>query len=352
MPFIKQQDEKIIFAVESSCDETAAAVLRCRGDNAEILSDIVFSQIDIHKKFGGVVPELASRSHTEVIDKVADEAVGRAGITFRDIDIVAATYGAGLNGALLAGLSYAKGLAFSLSVPFIGVNHIRGHIAANYIGAALKPPFLALAASGGHSSVILVSGYNDFTVIGSTLDDAAGEAFDKVARVLGLGYPGGPAIEKTAADGNENINFYKHPLKSLGYDFSYSGLKTAVINYINSARQKGELTAAQTADIAASFQKAALDMLTGSIMDALKAHNLDTLALAGGVAANSALRERLKKLSAENNIKLYIPPLSLCGDNAAMIGAAAWFKFREKGAAAFSPLSLNSNPSLKISEDA
>jgi len=241
MPYQKKKNEKIVFAVETSCDETAAAVLACAGRKVKILSNIVFSQTDIHKRFGGVVPELASRSHTEIIDKVAAEALERAGIGFPDIDIVAATYGAGLNGALLAGLSYAKGLAYALSAPFIGVNHIRGHIAANYIGTGLKPPFIALAASGGHSSIVLVSGYDAFKVLGSTLDDAAGEAFDKIARVLGLGYPGGPAIEKAALGGDCGINFYKRPLKSLGYDFSYSGLKTAVINYINSIRQKGKL---------------------------------------------------------------------------------------------------------------
>ncbi len=347
MPNKKPNAGTVIFAAESSCDETAAAVLRCSGESIEVLSDVVCSQIEMHRQFGGVVPELASRSHAEVIDKVADEAVRRAGIDISDIDMVAATYGPGLNGALLAALSFAKGLAFSLSVPFIGVNHIRAHIAANYIGTALKPPFLALTASGGHSSIMLMSGYDSCTVIGGTLDDAAGEAFDKVARVMGLGYPGGPAIEKAAANGEENINFYRHPLKNHGYDFSYSGLKTAVINYINTARQKSGLTQKQTADIAASFQKAALDMLLRNVSAALKEYRLDTLALAGGVAANTALRERLKTLCEKENIKLFVPPLRLCGDNAVMIGAAAWLKYLEKGAAAFSPLSLNSSPSLK-----
>ena len=347
MPYTRK-NEKIVFAVETSCDETAAAVLKCAGTDIEILSNVIFSQIPIHQKFGGVVPELASRSHTEAIDKVADEAMTAAGIECGDIDIVAATYGAGLNGALLAGLSYAKGLAYSLSVPFIGVNHIRGHIAANYIGTDLKPPFLALAASGGHSSIVHVRGYNDLAVLGSTLDDAAGEAFDKISRVLGLGYPGGPAIEKAAQGGDDGINFYKRPPKSLGYDFSYSGLKTAVINYIN---KLNGLTEKQIADIAASFQRAALDMLLRNVEQALAEHGLNTLALAGGVAANGLLRERLQKLSAAKGVKLYIPPMPLCGDNAAMIGAAAWLKYYERKDAAFSPLSLNTNPSLKINED-
>lgn len=352
MSYKKDKTEKIIFAVESSCDETAAAVLKCDGLKVEILSDVIWSQTAIHKKYGGVVPEIASRSHAEVIDKVGNEAVTQAGITFQDIDFIAATCGAGLNGALLSGLCYAKALSFSLQIPFIGVNHIRGHIAANYIGTDLKPPFVALTASGGHSSIVHVRGYDAFTVIGSTLDDAAGEAFDKVSRTLGLGYPGGPAIEKAAQGGNDNINFYKRPLKSLGYDFSYSGLKTAVINYINTERQNGDLTQKQISDIAASFQKAALDMLLRGVENAFSDNGLDTLALAGGVAANVLLRQRLQRLTKEKGVKLYIPPLSLCGDNAAMIGAAAWFKYYEKKEAAFSPLSLNAAPSLKISEDA
>ncbi len=325
-----------ILGVEPSCDETAASVCK---DGREILSDVVYSQIDIHKKYGGVVPEIASRNHILSVTQVIEEAILKAGISKDELDGVAVTVRPGLIGALLVGLSAAKGFAYALQKPLIPVNHLHGHIAANYIAdTSLEPPFICLVASGGHSHVVEVTDYNQFTVLGATMDDAAGEAFDKVARVLELGYPGGPAISRAAEAGTPCIPF---PRPIQGLDFSFSGVKTAVINYVHNAEQKGEPI--KKADIAASFQAAIVDVLTKVTMEAARMRGMKKIALAGGVAANACLRDTLGKAAQNEGIKLYMPPLSLCTDNGAMIACAGYYGFRagERGS-----LSQNAFPSL------
>lgn len=288
---LQNKDDYLILAIESSCDETSAAVTRGR----DVLSLVIASQIEIHKRFGGVVPEIASRNHVSAIRNTVDEALKQANVSPSDISAVAVTYGAGLLGALLVGVSYAKALAYAMNVPLIKVNHVRGHISANYIAdKSLEPPYLCLLASGGHTAIVEVTGYDDVKVIGTTQDDAVGEAFDKVARVLGLPYPGGPEIEKLAKDGKPTIDFPKGFHNKNTLDFSYSGLKTSVINYMHTAAQKGEEV--NKADVACSFQKSAVGVMTENVEKALLKTGLKTVVIAGGVASNKHLREEMEKV--------------------------------------------------------
>lgn len=322
---LRLKENVTILAIESSCDETSVAIVK---NGREVLSNIVASQIDIHTRFGGVVPEVASRNHITAISNVTREALSEANLSFDDIDAICVTYGAGLLGALLVGVNYAKSLAFSLDKPLIAVSHIKGHIAANYITHKdLVPPFMCLMVSGGHTAIIEVKGYNDYNLIGTTVDDAVGEAFDKVARVVGLGYPGGPKVDKMAKDGKDDIEFVHKSILSGTYNFSFSGIKTAVINYIHNKEQKGEEIPKQ--DICASFQRYVCEELSGKTLKACLDLGYKSLAVAGGVSANSALKERLTKDCNENNIKLFMPDLKLCTDNAAMIASAAYFQLKE-----------------------
>ncbi len=320
----KNGKEYICLAIESSCDETSAAVVV---NGRKVLSNVISSQIDIHKAYGGVVPEIASRHHLNNINPVIDSALEDAGIGFADVDFIGVTNRPGLIGALLIGTATAKAMAYALDVPLIGVHHIRGHICANYIAdTELEPPFAALIVSGGHSTLADVKGYTDYEIVGQTRDDAAGEAFDKVARVLGLGYPGGPLLDRLAKEGNpEAIAFKRVYLEKDSYDFSFSGTKTGVLNYLNGKKQRKEEFV--PADVAAGFQAAVVEVLVNKSIRLAKERGRDKLVLAGGVAANSCLREALGKACAENGIKLYMPPLILCTDNAAMIGAAAYYEF-------------------------
>lgn len=313
----------LILGIESSCDETAAAVVSA---GREVLGTAVHTQIPVHRLYGGVVPEIASRSHTERIGAVVNEALGKASATLSDIDAVAVTYRPGLIGALLVGVSYAKGLAFAAEKPLIGVDHITGHIAANYITyPELQPPFMCIVASGGHSHIVRVDGFTDFTLIGRTRDDAAGEAFDKVARALGLNYPGGPELEKLAKDGDENA-YRLHTAFNEGesYDFSFSGIKTAVVNILHNAEQKGEQI--NKADLAASFQRAVTDALTQKSVRAAKEFGCHTLALAGGVSANGCLRQKLENACKKAGITFCRPDMKYCTDNAAMIACQGHYE--------------------------
>lgn len=331
----------ILLSIETSCDETAAAVIQ---DGNTVLSDVINTQIDLHKIYGGVVPEIASRLHIEKISQVVEQALERANIGLKDIDAVAVTYGPGLIGALLVGLSYAKGLSYALSVPLIGVHHIKGHVFANFIAhPELKPPFVCLVASGGHSHIVKVSDFDRIDVLAKTRDDAPGEAFDKIARVLGLPYPGGPEIEKAAQNGNENAYLFPKVTFDDTLDFSFSGVKTAVINTVHKAEQKGERVV--TADIAASFQKAVCDILTENTIKAANKSEVKTIALAGGVAANGKLRESMAKVAKENGLTFYCPPLRLCTDNAVMIGCAGYYQYCKKD---FIPLSQNGFATLTL----
>lgn len=333
-----------ILAIESSCDETAASVVV---NGREVLSNIISSQIDIHKKFGGVVPEVASRKHIEAVSAVVQEALDVANITFKDIDAVAVTYGPGLVGALLVGLQYAKALAYSLKVPLIGVNHIEGHISANFIQyKELEPPFVTLVVSGGHTFIVHMKDYGSFEVMGQTRDDAAGEAYDKVARAIGLGYPGGPKIDKLSKEGNENaVKFPRANFHEESLDFSFSGIKSAVLNHLNKLEMKGEDY--NKADIAASFQKSVADVLVDNAIKACKIKGVDKIAIAGGVAANSYLRNAMMKRGEKEGIKVLFPELVLCTDNAAMIGSAAYFEYLR---GRISDLTLNAAPNLKLGE--
>ena len=330
----------LILAIESSCDETAAAVVK---DGRDVLSNVISSQIDIHKKFGGVVPEVASRKHLENINYVIDEAIKEANISLSDIDYIAVTYAPGLVGALLVGVSCAKALSLALNKPIIPVHHIRGHICANFIEhKELEPPFVCLVASGGHSHIVHVKDYTDFEVLGQTRDDAAGEAFDKVARVLGLGYPGGPKIDKLSKEGNENlIEFKKVTFKDNELDFSFSGIKTAVMNYCHNKEQLGEQIS--KADVCASFQKSVCEVLVDHLIKAAKKVNTNVIALAGGVASNSRLRKELEDRC--KDYKIYYPSPILCTDNACMIGCSAYYESLKKN---FSDMSLNAVPYLGI----
>lgn len=338
---LQSKDDYLILAIESSCDETSAAVTRGR----DVLSLVIASQIEIHKRFGGVVPEIASRNHVSAIRNTVDEALKQANVSPSDISAVAVTYGAGLLGALLVGVSYAKALAYAMNVPLIKVNHVRGHISANYIAdKSLEPPYLCLLASGGHTAIVEVVGYDDVKVIGTTQDDAVGEAFDKVARVLGLPYPGGPEIEKLAKDGKPTIYFPKGFHNKNTLDFSYSGLKTSVINYMHTAAQKGEEV--NKADVACSFQKSAVGVMTENVEKALLKTGLKTVVIAGGVASNKHLREEMEKVGEKHGVNVIYPPLKLCTDNAAMIGACAYNLIKEgKGRAS---LDLDASASVSL----
>lgn len=312
-----------ILAIESSCDETACSVIE---DGRKIISNVVATQIDEHKLYGGVVPEIASRRHCENITGVCDEALEQAAVKLTDCDAVAVTYAPGLIGALLVGVNFAKALALAANKPLIPVHHIKGHIAANYIAhSELVPPYLCLVASGGHSHIIRVEDYTEFKTIGRTLDDAAGEAFDKAARSMGFPYPGGVHIDKAARSGDPKRYRLPIPKTENPYDFSFSGLKTAVINLVHNAEQKGEKIGVN--DLAASFQRTVCDILTSRFIKAALDNGYKTVALAGGVAANSGLREALSREAEIHGMKLYIPPVSLCGDNAAMIGSQAYYEY-------------------------
>ncbi len=332
-----------ILAIESSCDETAAAVVK---DGTEVISNVIHTQISIHKEYGGVVPEIASRQHIEHISQVVKKALDDANMTYNDIDAIAVTYGPGLVGALLVGVSYAKGLAYTLKKPLIPVHHIKGHICANYLETPeLKPPFVCLVASGGHSHIVYAKDFTQYEVMAHTCDDAAGEAFDKVSRVLGFGYPGGPAIQNAALKGNSDaIHFPRVHAGDTGIDFSFSGVKTAVLNYIHNAKQKGEEI--NPFDVAASFQEAVVDVLSTHLIKCAEKKECNQIALAGGVAANEPLRNRAEELAKEKNMTFNCPRLLLCTDNAAMIGSAAYFEYKYNNAVA--DLNLNAMPSLKL----
>ena len=335
---------KYILAIESSCDETSAAVVK---DGREVLSNIIASQIDTHTKYGGVVPEVASRMHIEVVDTVVKSALEEANMTLEQIDAIGVTYGPGLVGALLVGLQYAKGLSLASKKPLVGVNHIEGHICANYIQHKdLKPPFVSLVVSGGHTFIVHVKDYGKYEVIGQTRDDAVGEAFDKVARAIGLGYPGGPKIDKISKEGNKNaIEFPKAKFHDDTLDFSFSGVKSAVLNYINKCKMKD--IEINVADVAASFQKAVVDVLKENVFLTCERRNINKIAIAGGVASNSTLREELMKEGKKKGVEILFPDRILCTDNAAMIGSAAYYEFIKGNIA---KLDLNAKPNLKLGE--
>lgn len=335
----------VILALETSCDETSAAVVV---DGSQILSNIIASQVDVHSKFGGVVPEVASRKHLELLNQVVAEALSAAGLGFKDLDAVAVTYGPGLVGALLVGVSAAKAFAYGLDLPLVGVNHLEGHIYANFL---VEPdpgfPLLCLVVSGGHTDLVLIERHGAFRVVGRTRDDAAGEAFDKVARTMGLGYPGGPLIDRLAREGNpEVVNLPRAYLEEGSLDFSFSGLKSAVINYLHRAGQRGEEV--NKADLAASFQKAVTDVLVDKTLAAARETGVSTILLAGGVAANAGLRTALAERAGTESRRVITPPPVLCTDNAAMIACAAYYKFLR---GAFAPLTLNAVPDLKLGEE-
>ncbi|HKM04341.1 MAG TPA: tRNA (adenosine(37)-N6)-threonylcarbamoyltransferase complex transferase subunit TsaD [Lachnospiraceae bacterium] len=339
-----KEKDVLILAIESSCDETAAAVVK---NGRDVLSNVISSQIALHTLYGGVVPEIASRKHIEKINQVIEEALSSAKIVLEDIDAIAVTYGPGLVGALLVGVSAAKAISFASKIPLIGVHHIEGHICANFIeNKELEPPFICLVVSGGHTHLVNVLDYGQYEIIGRTRDDAAGEAFDKVARAIGLGYPGGPKIDKIASEGNpEAIHFPRAKVNGSMYDFSFSGLKSAVLNYLNSCEMKKEVI--NVADVAASFQKAVVDVLVEHSLDAVQKYGFDKFAIAGGVASNSSLRATFKTECAKRNITFYYPSPLLCTDNAAMIGTAGYYEY-QKGTR--SGLDLNAVPNLKLGE--
>ena len=330
-------------AIESSCDETACAIIK---NGHEICANVVSTQIKIHEKFGGVVPEVASRKHLEYIDIVIEEALSESGYTFDELDAVAVTMGPGLIGALLVGLSTAKGLAYAINKPLIGVHHIEGHIYANFLAHQdITLPCICLVVSGGHTNIVKISEHGSYQILGQTVDDAAGEAYDKVARAIGLGYPGGPKIDKLAKDGDPKAIQFPRAKLDQPLNFSFSGLKSAVLNYLNQAEMKQEVI--NRADVAASFQDSVVDVLCDHTMKAMEETGITTLLLAGGVSANSRLRERIDELCVKNDYKLYYPPLSLCTDNAAMIGAAAAYKYARNE---FSGYNLNAVAQLPFSD--
>lgn len=333
-----------ILAIESSCDETAAAVVK---NGRTVCSNVIFSQIELHKLYGGVVPEIASRKHIEKINWVIEEALSKAAMNLDGMDAIAVTYGPGLVGALLVGVAEAKAIAYAANKPLVGVHHIEGHIAANYIeNLDLEPPFMCLVVSGGHTHLVKVADYDRFEIIGRTRDDAAGEAFDKVARAIGLGYPGGPKIDKLAKEGNkEAIMFPRAKVEGNPYDFSFSGLKSAVLNYLNQCEMKQ--ISINRADVAASFQYAVIDVLTEHAIQATKELELNKLAVAGGVAANSSLRESLEQACQKEKIHFYHPSPVFCTDNAAMIGVAGYYAYRN---GIRHGLDLNAVPNLKIGQ--
>lgn len=340
----KMKEDVYILAIESSCDETAASVVK---NGREVLSNVISSQIELHKLYGGVVPEIASRKHIEKINQVIEEALKEAGMELSDVTAIAVTYGPGLVGALLVGVSAAKAISFATGIPLIGVHHIEGHISANFIeNKELEPPFICLVVSGGHTHLVVVKDYGEYEIIGRTRDDAAGEAFDKVARAIGLGYPGGPKIDKLSKEGNPDaIHFPRAKVEESVYDFSFSGLKSSVLNYLNSCEMKGEEV--NRADVAASFQKAVIDVLVEHALDAVEKYQFDKFAIAGGVASNSSLRSAFEEECQKRGIAFYHPSPILCTDNAAMIGAAGYYEYL-KGTR--SGLELNAVPNLKLGE--
>ncbi|CDA16213.1 MAG TPA: tRNA (adenosine(37)-N6)-threonylcarbamoyltransferase complex transferase subunit TsaD [Clostridiaceae bacterium] len=332
-----EEKELLVLGIESSCDETSCAIVK---NGREVLSNVINSQIKIHEKFGGVVPEIASRSHVEVISRVVKEALEEAKITFDDVDVVACTYGPGLVGALLVGVSYAKALSYAINKPLVGTNHIEGHIAANYITHPdLKPPFLCLVISGGHTHLVHIKNYKEFEILGKTRDDAIGEAFDKVARVIGLGYPGGPKVDKLAKEGENNIKIPKTHFDNL--DFSFSGIKTAIINMHHKNPDINK------ADLCASFEATVTEILIENTLKAAKKLNINKIALAGGVSANSYIREKFIELEKTNQMQIYYPKPILCTDNAAMIASAGYYNYIN---GKISNLELNAIPNLKIGE--
>ena len=341
---MNREKDVVILGIESSCDETAAAVVK---NGHEVLSNVISSQIDIHTLFGGVVPEIASRKHIEKINQVIEQALSDANMTLDDIDAIAVTYGPGLVGALLVGVAEAKAIAFAKDIPLVGVNHIEGHVCANFLEHKdLKPPFLCLIVSGGHTHLVVMEDYGKFKILGRTRDDAAGEAFDKVARAIGLGYPGGPKIDKCAKEGNpEAIAFPHAKIEGSPYDFSFSGLKSAVLNHINQARMRGEEV--NHPDLAASFQKTVVDILTERAIKAAKEFGFDQIVMAGGVASNSALREGLKTACEKKGIKFCYPSPIFCTDNAAMIAAAGYYEYMNGVRSGYD---LNAVPNLKLGE--
>ncbi len=336
---------RLILALETSCDETSAAILQ---DGTEILSNIISSQIDVHKKFGGVVPEVASRKHLELINGVIKEALEQAGTDFSRLNAVAVTYGPGLVGALLVGVAAAKAIAYAQDIPLLGVNHLEGHLYANFlVEPGLEFPLLCLVVSGGHTDLVVMSGHGSYQVVGRTRDDAAGEAFDKVARTLELGYPGGPLIDRLATQGDEDaVVLPRAYLEKGSLDFSFSGLKSAVINYRHRSLQRGEEI--DRADLAASFQRAVVDVLVDKTLEAAVRFDVQTVLLAGGVAANRRLRDALALGCSARGLRLVIPPPVLCTDNAAMIACASYYKFLRGD---FAPLTLNAVPGLKLGEE-
>ncbi len=341
---------RYILGIETSCDETAASVV---ADGRKVISNVIYTQIPTHTLYGGVVPEIASREHVLKINQVIKKAMEDAKLDWSDLDAIAVTYGPGLVGPLLIGVSTAKALAYAKGIPLVGVNHIEGHICANYLyerggqdEVGVAPPYMCLVASGGHSHIVRVDDFTKYTIIGRTHDDAAGEAFDKVARAIGLGYPGGPKVDKLAREGNPDaIDFPRASVGDSPYDFSFSGIKSAVLNYLNGAEMKGEEV--NKADVAASFQQAVIDVLADHTVQAAIDHGMKTVALAGGVAANSLLRETMKERAELKGISFHCPELIYCTDNGAMIASAGYFEYEEGRRA---DLYLNAVPNLKIGE--
>ncbi|HHU60850.1 MAG TPA: tRNA (adenosine(37)-N6)-threonylcarbamoyltransferase complex transferase subunit TsaD [Natronincola sp.] len=334
----------LTLGIETSCDETAAAIVK---DGTEVISNVVLSQIDIHQKYGGVVPEIASRHHIEAIFPVINEALDKANVSLEDIEVIAVAYGPGLVGSLLVGVAAAKSLAFATQKPIVGVNHIEGHIYANFLdGQSVTPPLVCLTVSGGHTDLLLIPRLGEYEIIGRTRDDAAGEAFDKVARVLGLPYPGGPQIEKLALEGNKGAIHFPRGLQEHGnFDFSFSGLKTAALNYLNQAKQKDEMV--DLPDFAASFQWAIIDILTEKLMAAAEKYGVNQVVLSGGVAANSTFRNYVQKCVDERGLELLYPPVHFCTDNAAMIASAGYFRYN---AGYRSDYSLNAVANLRLGD--
>lgn len=341
---MNSEKDILILAIESSCDETAASVVK---NGRTILSNVISSQIELHKLYGGVVPEIASRKHIEKINQVIEEALEQANVTLDDLDAIGVTYGPGLVGALLVGVAEAKAISYAKKLPLVGVHHIEGHVSANYIEhPELEPPFMCLIVSGGHTHLVIVNDYGEFQILGRTRDDAAGEAFDKVARAIGLGYPGGPKIDKLSKEGNpEAIKFPKAKIEDGPLDFSFSGVKSAVLNHINRCKMQGEQI--NEADIAASFQKAVVDTLVEKAVKAAKEHHMDRLAIAGGVASNGSLRNAMQEACEKENIQFYYPSPIFCTDNAAMIGVAAYYEYLKGTRHGWD---LNAVPNLKLGE--
>ena len=341
---MSETKDVLILAIESSCDETAAAVVK---NGREVLSNVISSQIELHKLYGGVVPEIASRKHIEKINQVIEEALEEANVTLDNVDAIGVTYGPGLVGALLVGVAEAKAIAYAKRKPLIGVHHIEGHISANFIeNKELEPPFICLVVSGGHTHLVCVKDYGEYEIIGRTRDDAAGEAFDKVARAIGLGYPGGPKIDKLSKEGNPDaITFPKAHINDAPYDFSFSGVKSAVLNYINGCQMKGETF--NQADVAASFQKAVTEVLVENAMRAVDEYDMKKLAIAGGVASNSTLRQAMKDACEKKKIEFYYPSPIFCTDNAAMIGVAPYYEYLKRARHGWD---LNAVPNLKLGE--